>query len=45
MYDWLSRWLPRPVAGVALALWYALLILGIMWGLGEADVPFRYGEI
>ena len=46
MSDWLHRVLPRPWAGVALATWYLLLMLLILYASGlQPPPPFKYGGI
>jgi hypothetical protein len=45
MYGLLRRFLPAPVAALALMLWYAALILAVAICLHAAPAPFRYLEI
>ena len=45
MYDWLSRHLPRPIATLIVATWYALLVWAIFFALGAPDASFRYWQI
>lgn len=42
MYAWLRQRLPAPLADLAAALWYALLVEGIWVALDLPQAPFRY---
>jgi hypothetical protein len=42
MYGFLKRYLPGPAADVLMALWYALLILAVLYCAVEPQAEFRY---
>jgi hypothetical protein len=42
MYGFLKRYLPGPAADVLTALWYALLILAVLYCAFEPQAEFRY---
>ena len=42
MFDFLSQRLPRPLATLIVALWYALLLWAIFFALGAPNAVFRY---
>ncbi len=42
MYGFLKRHLPGPLADILMAMWYALLILAVLYGVFEPQADFRY---
>jgi hypothetical protein len=42
MYGFLKSHLPGPVADILMALWYALLILAVLYCVCEPQADFRY---
>lgn len=42
MYAFLRRLLPEGPATIVVGLWYALLIVLVLWSLVEPQVEFRY---
>ena len=42
MYGFLKRYLPDLMADILMALWYVLLILGVLYCASEPQAEFRY---
>ena len=42
MYGFLKRHLPGPLADILMAMWYALLILAVLYCVFEPQADFRY---
>ena len=42
MYSWLCKWLPRYVVNTGYALWYALLIVMIVYFSGTIQTQLVY---
>jgi hypothetical protein len=45
MYAFLRRQLPAGRATVVLGLWYALLIVLVLWSVVEPQAEFRYVKL
>ncbi|HEX5078207.1 MAG TPA: hypothetical protein VFV80_03585 [Geminicoccaceae bacterium] len=45
MYAFLRRWLPEGPATMLVGLWYALLIVLVLWSLVEPQAEFRYVKL
>ncbi|MEM7200148.1 MAG: hypothetical protein AAF628_07775 [Planctomycetota bacterium] len=45
MYSFLRRFLPPRAAGVALALWYGVLLLLVLVLVDSPWQEFRYGDV
>jgi hypothetical protein len=42
MYRFLCRHLPRPLANVAIIIWYVLLVVLVVAGFSIPQAEFRY---
>ena len=42
MYDWLSRRLPRPLAGILCAMWYSGLMVAVVLLTQDPVLDFNY---
>ena len=45
MYELLCRFLQPRLAGIALVLWYLVLLACIFVGVGAHQMGFRYAEL
>jgi hypothetical protein len=45
MYELLCRRLPPRWAAIVLVLWYAALLLLLMWNWDVSGASFRYGRL
>lgn len=42
MYDWLERRLPPHAAAILLGVWYAILVVLVLYSAFEPQATFRY---